>query len=785
MSENPSMRWPPHAGEMAQRIREFPWASTSWGAIECWPQNLRAAIDIMLCAPAASYVWWGTERLQVYNDAAIDIDRAKHPGAFAQPATRAWSGAWELIGELEERVRATGRGASVDDRLLSLERGDELEPSWFRFSMTPLHDEEGDVAGALIVATDTTRRVRAETSLLAAERQQRFLLELSDELRDRADPIGAAARACQLLGRELDVGRCGYGEVDASGEYFTVERDWTDGRMASLAGRIHLADFGREVIEAFRRGEMVRLEDAALDPRTLPAARAYVGIGQMRAGIAVPLIKQGRFVAALYVHQMQPRRWTEDEVSLVLAVAERTWNAIERARADLALRRSEEFHRVSVVLGPHMPWTASPEGELTSASDRWAEFTGMPVDETLGERWEAAAHPDDLPGILCAWKRCVAAGTPYDVQARIRRADGTYGWCRIRAAPLRDADERIIQWYGSLEDVQERHTIELRVRESEERLRALVTATSDVVYRMSADWTEMRQLDGRGFLADTESPSVSWIEEYLFPEDEPAVRAAIDEAISKKGVFELEHRVRRVDGSGGWTLSRAIPLLDEQGSITQWFGMATDVTERRKTEAHLRLVVHELNHRVKNNLAMIQAIAAQTFRSADDLAQAQESFTARIVALAHASDLLTGERWVGASLRGIVEQALDPQRPARERCSVEGPDLKLSPKTALSLSLAMHELSTNAVKYGAWSSAAGTVSVSWSLQEATGSAGTLKLEWREAGGPPVAQPRRRGFGSRLIERGLAAEMGGEVQLIFKPEGLLCKISAPIERLGES
>ncbi len=126
------------------------------------------------------------------------------------------------------------------------------------------------------------------------------------------------------------------------------------------------------------------------------------------------------------------------------------------------------------------------------------------------------------------------------------------------------------------------------LRESEERFRALVNATSYAVYTMSADWSEMRALDGRGFIADTNSPRRDWLTEYIVAEDQPDVLAAIQRAIDTKGIFELEHRVRRLDGTLGWTLSRAVPILDEHGEITEWFGAASDVNARKHAEEALR-----------------------------------------------------------------------------------------------------------------------------------------------------------------------------------------------------
>ena len=238
--------------------------------------------------------------------------------------------------------------------------------------------------------------------------------------------------------------------------------------------------------------------------------------------------------------------------------------------------------------------------------------------------------------------------------------------------------------------------------------------------------------------------------------------------------------MRRADGGVGWTFSRAIPVLDEQGRVIEWFGAASDVTGRKESEQHLRLVINELNHRVKNNLAMIQAISAQTFRNADDLSKAQASFTARILNLAKANDLLTQEHWVDASLREVILSAVQPHMPqGGDRLVVQGPALRLPTKTALSLSMALHELATNAVKYGAWSNDEGKVSVVWSLRPLPPGQ-RLHLEWRESGGPPVSIPTRRGFGSRLIERGLAAELQGDVELQFNPEGLACVVDAPLK-----
>jgi two-component sensor histidine kinase len=232
------------------------------------------------------------------------------------------------------------------------------------------------------------------------------------------------------------------------------------------------------------------------------------------------------------------------------------------------------------------------------------------------------------------------------------------------------------------------------------------------------------------------------------------------------------------------------PVPNEDGRPAGVLAIVVETTGQVRAEAALvaeravveeanrrsRLVVNELNHRVKNMLAMIQAIAAQTFRNADDSAAAQTRFSARILALARASDLLTGENWEGVLLADIVGRSAEAAGPGR--LIAKGPAVRVSPKTALSLTMAMHELTANAMKYGALSDDRGRIIVEWGGQtDARGE--RLVLEWRESGGPPVVPPARRGFGSRLIERGLASELGGEVSLRFDPDGLVCRIDAPM------
>ncbi len=406
---------------------------------------------------------------------------------------------------------------------------------------------------------------------------------------------------------------------------------------------------------------------------------------------------------------------------------------------------------------------------------------GRPARENWAELWS------DLEPLLRGVRETGETFSAKDREFYIERhgyGERVYFDVSYSAVPLEDGSIGGVLCIVS--ETTQRVVAERQVKESEARLRALVTATADALYRMSPDGRNMQELDGRGMLVDIAGPPGDWMAGYIPPEDQAEVQAAIDRAIAARRPFQFEHRVLRKDGSTGWIESRAVPIVDAAGEVVEWFGAATDVTERRRANEHLKLVVHELNHRVKNNLAMVQSIAAQTFRNAEDITDAQERFGARLVALAQANDLLTGERGAGTSLREAIEQAMRPHQPDDARISLDGPNLLLSsPKTALALTLALHELSTNAIKYGAWSTDVGTVAIEWRTYLTADGKQRMRIEWRESGGPLVSPPSRRGFGSRLIERGLAGEMNAEVSLAFEPSGVICVIDAPLPPQSQS
>ena len=214
-----------------------------------------------------------------------------------------------------------------------------------------------------------------------------------------------------------------------------------------------------------------------------------------------------------------------------------------------------------------------------------------------------------------------------------------------------------------------------------------------------------------------------------------------------------------------------------------------EVEERRLAEDRQRLLLNELNHRVKNTLASVQSIARQSLQGARDVESFREAFEARLMALSQTHNLLTAQNWHGASLLDILAAELRPhgggRRDGGARFTVRGDeDVKLKPKAAVALGMAIHELATNALKYGALSSPSGHVALNVALQGARPAA-RLVIEWIESGGPEIALPTRRGFGTRLLERGLAGELAGKVRLDYHPTGLSCRMDLPLQVLEPS
>ncbi|WP_174274873.1 HWE histidine kinase domain-containing protein [Sphingomonas bacterium] len=241
-----------------------------------------------------------------------------------------------------------------------------------------------------------------------------------------------------------------------------------------------------------------------------------------------------------------------------------------------------------------------------------------------------------------------------------------------------------------------------------------------------------------------------------------------------------EIHYKRKNGSEFWASMFVSPVCDESGTVVQHFVSFADLTDHRQDNARCKMLIDELNHRVKNTLSTVQSIVTQALRRPAEPEAIREAIESRILALSRSHDLLTNSNWEGAGLHDLVDTALHPFEVVAghgERFTIVGDNVHLSPKTALSVAIALHELATNAVKYGAFSNDAGKIAIDWTVSSAVED--RLVLRWRERDGPPVTPPTHKGFGSWVIERGLAHELGGKVTLEYLSHGVACTIDIPV------
>ena len=318
----------------------------------------------------------------------------------------------------------------------------------------------------------------------------------------------------------------------------------------------------------------------------------------------------------------------------------------------------------------------------------------------------------------------------------------------------------------------------LRLREAEQ-LRRLALAAGrmgswewDVVHG-TALWDE-GQHEIFGVLPASFVPTAKNVQALIHPEDLPALRDALRSVTAAAKTFQTEFRVRRPNGETRWCFGAAAASFDSQDRMVKLSGVTVDITDRRRAEERLILLAEEVDHRARNVVTVIQAIVRLT--RCDNIEDYIEALDGRIRALSTAHKLLAKSRWQGADLFRLVDEEIAPYRSDdQDRITTSGPAVLLPPATAQTIALALHELVTNAAKYGALSTDGGHVELNWARTP-----GTLQLSWTEFGGPRVSAPKKRGYGTRVITGGIESQLGGRADFDWRPEGLRCKLCVPYD-----
>jgi PAS domain S-box-containing protein len=775
---------------------------------------------------------------------------------------------------------------------------------WTNVRAAPLFDAAGEIQKWVGINIDIDARKRAEDALRESEERQAFLLELSDVLRPLSDAADIERTAAALLGRKLGATRVFYATIDPGGTTWSVIHDYADG-VPSNAGRYPLTGFQEARLAQWRSGRMSSVSDSLTDPGLNDDERAAYAVFGARAAIGVPLVANGRFAALLVVNQREPRAWSANDLALTRETAERTWSAIERARAEAALRDRERLLR-GVLDGMDEGFgIIGPDFTVLEYNREALRMDGRPRDAIVGLTHWAAFPGTEHSDVGHMLKTAMATREPAVLDHCYTWSGGRSLWLETRVYPTDDGAIAVF-W----RDITDRKRAADALHDSEKRYRALFTsmdeayAVVDVLKDDAGRWVDFRFVDANpAFLTHTGMPwpvgrtatdllgapnprwtalygqaldsgeplrieeaepslgrvfdlnifaldpdrhrvavlftditarkraaerlttseerlrsavevakiglwdwdmrtdTISWSDEHfrmsgfavgevtptyeawaasIHPDDRAATEAALVTARDTHTEYVREFRCLYPDGTVRWHAARGRFFYDAAGIPVRMIGAQRDTTERREAADHQQILLAELQHRVRNILAVIRSIISRSNDGERSTEEYVQHLQGRISALARTQVLLTRRAGASVDLEDMIRDELLAQVAIDEQFSLSGPDVELSPKAAEVLTLAIHELATNATKYGAFSRIGGHVVVDWAI-EAREDSRWLILQWTERGVPIVdAAPRRHGFGSALITRRIPYELKGDGQISFRPGGLHSRIEFPLQ-----
>lgn len=724
-------------GAVGALIAAHDWAATPLGPIRSWRQSLKTSVSIMLRSQVPIILLWGAAGVMIYNDAYAVFAANRHPKLLGANVREGWP----EVATFNDHVMAVCLGGGTlafRDQEMTLLRSGKPEQVWMNLDYSPVLDEDGIPAGVIAVVVETTEKVAAERWRASERDRQRQMFEqapgfmaLMSGPDHRFELTNAAHR--QLVGHRDVVG------LPAR----TAFPDAEDQDFIATLDRI------------YRTGETV-------------VATAQPALLQLTPGSP----KQQRLIDLVYQPVSNPD-------GAVMGIFIQGADVTERHHAEKALRQSEAQFRTFAEAMPNQIWTSGPDGLMTWFSPQVYHYSGAAPGAFDGMGWAAMVHPDDIAKASEAWISAVSGEQAFETEFRLRSQDGAYRWHIARAVPIRSPEGHIVQWIGSNTDIDDQKLTARKLAESERRLQLSQKAAgigsleldiaSGLVYGSDDFW----KIWG---LPACESVHISTLEALVLREYKD-VRSTAETRRDGTAQPSVEYRIRRPDtGQTRW-LSRSIDFVhDEKGKPIKMFGVMQDITARKDSEERQKMLAHELEHRIKNILTMVSAIATQTLRNTD-IATGRTVLNERLRALSKAHDILTDTRWTAASLHEVLTNtiAIFPT----QQIEILGPPVALSPSMALSMALAANELGTNALKYGALSVPQGLVRIEWATPLAADGTRSLIWRWTESAGPEVAPPTRKGFGSVLVKTVLAADFAGQVQLDYHPQGLECCLTAPL------
>ena len=441
------------------------------------------------------------------------------------------------------------------------------------------------------------------------------------------------------------------------------------------------------------------------------------------------------------------------------------------------------------------------DNPIVFVNDAFLKLTGYRRDEILGRNCRflqgAATNDEDITRV----RNAIARREAIEIDLLNYRKDGSTFWNRLLISPVFDTEGNLTYFFASQFDVtpDRRRVSELQVSQaeleleierrmldlmsSENRLRFILKAAGMGVWTLDLDSQRLvASIHCKAnFRREAEEPfSYEDLKASIHPDDRARWDAVVADAARKGSDFVIDYRIVTPRNELRWIEVRGQVSLNSEDQPVGMAGISLEITSRKEAEEHRKLLARELNHRVKNSLAIAQSIFTQSLNRSPTIEEARRAVLGRIQALSNAQDVLTLEGWSSASLRDVVDKALAPF--ANDNLRIAGPRVMLSAKAVSALSLALHELATNASKYGALATPEGSVTISWDVVSEPEPG--LRFQWSEMNGPAVEPPTRKGFGSRVIEDNVSAELRGTAVLSFPPSGVRYDVMAPLQALSD-